>query len=45
MAPSTATTERPLLARTWCVALLAMVSCGLWGSAIPCIKIGYELLG
>ena len=45
MAPSTATTERPLLTRTWCVALLAMVSCGLWGSAIPCIKIGYELLG
>ena len=45
MASSTATTERPLLTRTWCVALLAMVSCGLWGSAIPCIKIGYELLG
>lgn len=45
MAPSTATTERPPLTRTWCVALLAMVSCGLWGSAIPCIKIGYELLG
>lgn len=43
--PSTATTTRPLLTRTWCVCLLAMVSCGLWGSAIPCIKIGYQLLG
>ena len=36
---------RPLLTRTWCVAALAMVSCLLWGSAIPCIKTGYALLG
>ena len=40
---SAARPNRPLLTRTWCVALLAMVSCLLWGSAIPCIKIGYEL--
>ena len=34
-----------LLTRPWCICLLAMVACGLWGSAIPFIKIGYELLG
>ena len=33
------------LTRTWCVAALALVSCALWGSAIPCIKIGYALWG
>lgn len=33
-----------LLSRTPVVALLAMLCCALWGSAIPCIKIGYELL-
>ncbi len=27
----------------WVVALLAMVCCFLWGSAFPCIKIGYAL--
>lgn len=32
------------LSRTLVVALLAMLCCALWGSAIPCIKIGYELL-
>ena len=37
-------TDAPLT-RTWCVALLAMVCCALWGSAIPCIKIGCGLLG
>lgn len=36
---------RPLLTRTWCVAALALICCALWGSAIPCIKIGYGLLG
>lgn len=36
---------QPLLTRTWCVTLLAMVCCALWGSAIPCIKIGCSLLG
>lgn len=34
----------PLLSRTWCVCLLALASCLLWGSAIPCIKLGYEFL-
>ena len=40
---SSSSDKRPLLTRTWCVAALAMVSCLLWGSAIPCIKIGYQL--
>lgn len=31
------------LTRTATVCLLAMVSCLLWGSAFPCIKIGYRL--
>lgn len=35
----------PVLTRGWCVCLLAMVACALWGSAIPCIKIGYALMG
>lgn len=38
-------TPRATLTRTWCVAALALICCALWGSAIPCIKIGYELLG
>lgn len=29
--------------KQWAVALLAMVCCLLWGSAFPCIKIGYSL--
>ncbi|OUO59590.1 hypothetical protein B5F74_07940 [Collinsella sp. An271] len=37
--------EQPILTRTWCVCLLALVCCALWGSAIPCIKTGYALLG
>lgn len=47
-ADADAQTGRPptaLLTRPWCVCLLAMVACGLWGSAIPFIKIGYGLLG
>lgn len=32
-----------LLTKTWVVCLLAMLCCLLWGSAFPCIKIGYEL--
>lgn len=36
---------KPLLTRTWCVGALAMVSCLLWGSAIPCIKLGYGFFG
>ena len=33
------------LTKTWAVCLLAMACCFLWGSAFPCIKIGYELFG
>lgn len=32
-----------LLVKTWVVCLLASVCCVLWGSAFPCIKIGYRL--
>lgn len=31
------------LTRMWVVCLLAMLCCLLWGSAFPCIKIGYAL--
>ena len=37
------TERRPLLQRTWAVALLAGISCVLWGSAPAAIKIGYGL--
>ena len=30
------------LKKTWVVCLLASVSCFLWGSAFPGVKIGYE---
>ena len=30
------------LSKTWVVCLLACVSCFLWGSAFPGVKIGYE---
>ena len=33
------------LSRLWVVFLLAMLSCFLWGSATPAIKIGYETFG
>ena len=36
---------RPLLARTWAVAVLAGISCLLWGSAPAAIKFGYVLFG
>lgn len=29
--------------QTWAVCLLAFICCFLWGSAFPCIKIGYRL--
>lgn len=32
-----------ILQKGWVVALLAMVCCFLWGSAFPCVKIGYDL--
>lgn len=35
--------KRKLLTNTFIVALLAMVCCILWGSAFPCIKIGYNI--
>lgn len=38
------TNRAKVLRRTWCIALLATISCGLWGSAIPCIKLGYAWL-
>ena len=31
------------LSRTPVAVLLAMICCFLWGSAFPCIKIGYKL--
>ena len=33
------------LSRLWVVFLLAMLSCFLWGSATPAIKVGYEIFG
>ena len=41
--PETADTTRHFLARPWVVAALALFCCLLWGSAFPCIKIGYGL--
>lgn len=32
------------LKKTSVVVILALVCCALWGSAFPCVKIGYELL-
>ena len=31
------------LQNSWIVAVLALICCALWGSAFPCIKIGYEM--
>ena len=31
------------LQKNWVVALLALLCCFLWGSAFPCVKIGYSL--
>ena len=35
--------KKETLQRNWVVALLALVCCLLWGSAFPCVKIGYNL--
>ncbi|MBQ9621291.1 MAG: EamA/RhaT family transporter, partial [Atopobiaceae bacterium] len=35
----------PFLATTPGVVLGCLVCCALWGSAFPCIKIGYALFG
>lgn len=32
-----------ILTKTWVVAALAFICCVLWGSAFPCVKIGYAL--
>lgn len=34
-----------LFTKPWIVCTLALISCFLWGSAFPCVKIGYELFG
>ena len=31
------------MSKTWVVFVCALVCCFLWGSAFPCIKIGYSL--
>ena len=35
--------QKNLLTRTWMVCLTAFLCCALWGSAFPCVKVGYEL--
>ncbi|MGN0277617.1 MAG: DMT family transporter [Hominisplanchenecus sp.] len=35
--------QKNTLTKSWVVCLLAMICCLLWGSAFPCIKIGYRL--
>lgn len=37
--------KESFFSKTYVVFLLALLSCGLWGSAFPCVKIGYELFG
>lgn len=32
------------MTKTWVIVIGAMICCTLWGSAFPCIKIGYRLL-
>ncbi|MDC7287052.1 DMT family transporter [Blautia schinkii] len=32
-----------MLKKNWVICLLAMVCCVLWGSAFPCVKIGYQM--
>lgn len=34
---------KDILTKGWVVAFLALICCTLWGSAFPCIKIGYSL--
>lgn len=35
--------KKHILQKKWIVCLLAVICCGLWGSAHSCIKIGYRL--
>lgn len=37
--------KESVLKKGWVVALLAMICCFLWGSAFPCVKIGYAMFG
>ncbi|MEF9938854.1 MAG: EamA family transporter [Clostridium sp.] len=37
------TIDNKMLQKPWVVCSLAMLCCTLWGSAFPCIKIGYRL--
>ena len=34
-----------ILTKTWIAAILAIFCSALWGSAFPCVKIGYGLFG
>lgn len=36
--------KETILTNAWVVAVCAIISCALWGSAFPCIKMGYKLL-
>lgn len=42
---ASSTSTKPFLATTSGVLLACLASCFLWGSAFPCVKIGYELFG
>lgn len=35
--------KKPVMQRTWMVWLCALICTALWGSAFPCIKIGYQM--
>ncbi len=37
--------KETVLNKGWVVALLAGICCFLWGSAFPCVKIGYAMFG
>lgn len=39
------TEKETIFKKGWVIALLAMVCCFLWGSAFPCVKIGYKMFG
>ena len=44
-ATAQATEKTPFIATLPGVVLACLASCFLWGSAFPCVKIGYELFG
>lgn len=35
--------KQAFFSKTWVVAVMAILCCMLWGSAFPCVKIGYKL--